>query len=233
MADSSVRNSDARLWQSSVNDDTADTNSVDMSSPGQKTTDDAIQSAVSLKAAIDSATEIDPDTTDVLMADLHVDVGPDATVEVDAAANSDALNDPNAAVGSGIAVDLAAVVYLDVAADLEATAILGANLDLETGLDSDASILDTIVGSGAAVDPHPAGGSDAIVDAEAPADSDVTVDSEAAVDLGSDSAADLEATGDSIATANLDITLSLRSLDWPLVRSHWAYSAEWRARSAP
>ena len=110
MADSNVRNNDARSWQSSVNDDTADTNSVEMSSPGQKvTTDDAIKSAVSLKATIDSATEIDPDMTDVLMTDLHVDVGPDAPVEMDAAANSDAFNDPNAAVGSDIAADLAAV----------------------------------------------------------------------------------------------------------------------------
>ena len=186
MANSKVRNNDARLWQSSVNDDTADTNSVEMSSPGQKvTTDDAIKSAVSLKATIDSATEIDPDTTDVPM-DLHVDVGSDATVELDAAANLDVFNDPNAAVGSDNAVDLAAVVYLDVAADSEAAAILGANLDLETGADSDASI-DTIVGSGPSVDPNPVGGSDAIVDADALVDSDATVDSEAAVDLGTDS----------------------------------------------
>ena len=85
-ADGNIGNNDVCLWQSSVNNDTVDTNSFDMSSPGQKTTDDAIQSAVGLEAPSNSATEIDPDMTNALMADLHVDVGPDTTVELDAAA---------------------------------------------------------------------------------------------------------------------------------------------------
>ena len=151
------------------------------------------------------------------MADLNADHNSEATVELDAAAISDALHDPNAAVGPDIAVDMDAVGYLDVAADSEAATILDINLDLEFVIDPDAAIADTIAGSGAAVDPNPADDSDAIVDVDAPVDSDATVDSEAAaVDLGTDTAADLDAIGDSIATAKLDTTLSVLSPDWGL-----------------